>query len=141
MKMCQISALVVGLTALLGGCAVGPNYHSPQSAIPPNWSEPQLSGTTNSAVQVADWWKTFNDPELDSLIERAVAANHDLRIAEGRLREARAFRSGAIWDFGPTINASGSYANQRRSENAETSTAPNQRLNTDLYDAHFDASW
>src|SRR5262245_8521849 len=129
------------LGILLSGCAVGPNYYPPRTAAPANWSEAQLGGTTNSGLQVVEWWKTFNDPQLDSLVERAVEANHDLRIAEGRLREARALRSGAIWDFGPTINASGSYANQRRSENAETSTAPNQRLNTDLYDAHFDSIW
>ena len=91
-------------TVALAGCAVGPDYHPPKTQAPANWSEAQLGGATNSAVQIVEWWKTFNDPELNSLVERAVAANYDLRIAEGRLHEARALRSGAFFDLGPTIN-------------------------------------
>src|SRR5262249_19719554 len=93
---CALAIGVISLAVWLGGCAVGPNYRPPQTSAPAHWSEAQLGGTTNSAVQVVEWWKTFHDPELDSLVARAVRANHDLRIAEGRLREARALRSGAI---------------------------------------------
>jgi NodT family efflux transporter outer membrane factor (OMF) lipoprotein len=95
-------------------------------------------GATNGTVPVIKWWKTFNDPMLDSLVERAVKANHDLRIAEGRLREARALRSGAVWDFGPAINAGAGYRKDQLSENAQTYPGP---LRTDLYDVRFDASW
>ncbi len=135
-RSCGVWFWVLGV--FFSGCAVGPNYRPPRTATPGNWSDAQVVGTTNTAVQVVQWWKTFNDPELDSLVERAVQANYDLRIAEGRLREARALRSGAIWDFGPTINASGGYTKQRRAENAQTFPAP---VRTDLYDAHFDATW
>lgn len=141
MKSRRTCLLVASFAVLAGGCAVGLDYRAPPTAAPANWSEAQRAGATDSAVQVLQWWKTFNDPELDSLVERAVRGNHDLRIAEGRLREARALRLGAISDFGSTIDASGSYASQRRSENAPAFTAPNLRLNADLYDARFDASW
>src|SRR5687767_15511023 len=104
----RAAVAVAGLALLLGGCAVGPDYRAPESTAPTNWSAAALGGPTNSALQVVQWWKTFNDAELDSLVERAVPANHDLRIAAARLREARALRSGALWDFGPTINAVGS---------------------------------
>ena len=124
--------------ALAGGCAVGPDYHPPKLATPANWSEGQRGGATNSAVQVVQWWKTFHDPELDSLVERAVKANHDLRIAEGLLLQARALRSGAYWDLGPTINGSAAYTDQRVSKNAPYTASP---LHSYLYDAHFDASW
>lgn len=132
-------AAIASLTALaLAGCSVGPDYHPPKLAAPANWSEGQRGGATNSAMQVVQWWKTFNDPELDSLIERAVKANHDLRIAEGLLLQARALRSGAYWDLGPTINSSAAYTDQRISKNAPYSASP---FHTYLYDAHFDASW
>ena len=36
------------------------------------------------------WWRAFGDPELDALIDRALAANLDLRAALDRVREARA---------------------------------------------------
>ena len=109
-------------------------------------------GTTNSALQVADWWKTFNDPELNSLIERAVKANYNLRIAEASLLEERAAVSGAKWDFGPTIGTSAGYTRQRTSANAFGTSAsggtgsgggggPSQNLTSSQYDAHFDATW
>ena len=40
---------------------------------------------------MAQWWTAFKDPLLDSLVERAVKSNLDLRIAEARVREERAF--------------------------------------------------
>lgn len=130
--------LLASLALLAGGCAVGPTYRPPSVTPPAKWSAPQLGGTTDSAVQVVEWWKTFNDPELDLLIERAVEANHDLRIAEERVREARALRSGAGFDLGPTGDVSAGYAKQQRSQNAQIFLGP---LKTDLYDTRFDASW
>lgn len=124
----------LALLLTLAGCAVGPDYHPPPTQTPPHWNDPQ-----NTDATVVEWWKTFNDPELDSLIERAVAANHDLRIAEGRLREARALRSSVIWDFGPTITGSAGYTDAQRAQKALS--FPVQKLHTDLYDAHFDARW
>jgi NodT family efflux transporter outer membrane factor (OMF) lipoprotein len=132
----QSFASLVGLLVLVAGCAsipsVGPDYHPPQTAVSTNWSEPRLGGATNSAVHVVDWWTTFSDPELDSLVERAVKSNYDLRIAKGRLQEARATRSGAVADFGPTVDTSASYTRQKVAGRSGSS---------DLYDASFDASW
>ena len=119
----------------LAGCAVGPDYHQPKLAAPAAWS----AGSTNSAAPVTEWWKTFNDPVLNSLISRAVTNNLDLRIAEGRLREARAVRAGAYWSLGPTITGAGGYFDRHQSQNAQTVAL--SQLHTDLYDAHFDASW
>src|SRR5579859_6685384 len=69
-------ALVLILAA---GCKVGPDYHRPQVSTPAQWGEPMTGGETNAPVTATDWWKTFNDPELDSLIARAVHSNLDLR--------------------------------------------------------------
>jgi NodT family efflux transporter outer membrane factor (OMF) lipoprotein len=142
-----VFALAIGLAA---GCAVGPDYHPPRTRAPANWSEAQLGGTTNSAVQIVEWWKTFNDPELNSLVARAVAANNDLRVAEGRFHEARALRAGALFDLGPKIDSSAGYTDVRQSRNSlpfntsgplGSTIASNYLFQTDLYDAHFDASW
>jgi NodT family efflux transporter outer membrane factor (OMF) lipoprotein len=139
--------LALGLAA---GCAVGPDYHAPKANTPANWSEAQRGGTTNKPMEIVSWWRSFNDPELNSLIDRAVATNHDLRIADGRLREARALRSGAFFDLGPKIDGSAGYTDVRQSRNSlpfktsgplGSTITSNYLFQYDLYDAHFDASW
>lgn len=124
------------LLLILTGCAVGPSYRSPQVKVPTQWNE-----ATNTLATVVDWWKTFNDPELNSLIERAVKTNLDLRVAGARLREARALRGSVVWELLPTITGSAGYTDAQRAENAQTFVVANQKLHTDLYDAHFDARW
>ncbi len=124
------------MLVLLAGCSVGPNYRPPQVNVPAQWNE-----ATNTTATVVDWWKTFNDPELNSLIERALKANLDLRVAGARLREARALRGGVVWELLPTITGSAGYTDAQRAKNAQTFIATNQSLHTGLYDAHFDARW
>jgi NodT family efflux transporter outer membrane factor (OMF) lipoprotein len=122
------------LLLLLTGCAVGPDYRAPQAETPARWRYSEETG-----APPLEWWKTFQDAELDSLIERAVKTNLDLRVATARLREARALRSGAAWELLPTINSSAAYTDAQRAQNAQV--FPIKQLHTDLYDARFDARW
>src|ERR1700750_1084507 len=115
MKTNYIFALLAAIA--VGGCAVGPNYHAPQTASPAHWSEPLAGGEDHAAVAVTEWWKNFNDPELNSLIERATRSNLDIRIAQARGRELRRLANVASADFLPPIDASGSYTRQRQSKN------------------------
>ncbi len=118
------------------GCSVGPDYRPPKTAAPAQWA---TDGVNTNAAEVAQWWQSFNDPVLDSLITRAVQTNHDLRIAIARVKEAKAWRSGALADFLPTISASGQYKRQRLSENAQTFTG--LKLETESFQAGLDATW
>lgn len=127
------------LLLLLAGCSVGPDYRPPKLATPAQWAEPLAGGATNSPAQLAQWWKGFNDPELDSLIRRAALTNLDLRIAIARVQEARALRSGALADFLPTVAASGAYKKQHLSPNAQTTTLV--PINSENFQAGLDASW
>ena len=86
----------VGALALIGlaaGCTVGPNYKRPDLPAPSAWNEAQQSGIDATRTDLARWWTAFNDPLLDSLVERAVRSNLDLRVAEARIREARPTRA------------------------------------------------
>jgi len=79
---------------LLVGCAVGPDYAPPSlpslhsSQFPASFGEPTAS-LALGAVEVA-WWRAFDDPTLATLVQRALAANHDIGIAAARLEEANA---------------------------------------------------
>lgn len=87
---------IVGLAALLAGCATaGPDYHPPEQSIA---SAPAATGAfvsaTGSAFSQADlpdhWWRLYADPRLDALVEQALAANADLRVADANLARADA---------------------------------------------------
>jgi NodT family efflux transporter outer membrane factor (OMF) lipoprotein len=120
------------------GCAVGPNYRTPDINSPAKWSVTPAGIIVQSQINSA-WWKTFNDPQLDSLIIRAAASNLDLRQATERLQQARAFRSGALWDLFPVVNINTSVTREQRSQTSQLFPIPLVRNN--LYDAGFDASW
>ncbi|HTB64263.1 MAG TPA: efflux transporter outer membrane subunit [Opitutales bacterium] len=136
----------LALTALaLGGCAVGPDYHAPAINAAAQWSEPLAGGEVASPQADAAWWKNFHDSELDSLINRAVAANLDLKIAEARLREARAALGVADADFGPSLDASASATREKESEHqpvlGSLSIPPSVPFTNNVYQVGFDASW
>jgi NodT family efflux transporter outer membrane factor (OMF) lipoprotein len=133
------------LLVLLPGCMVGPDYHPPAVKTTQQWSAPLAGGETTNSGSVAFWWKTFNDPELDSLIDRAVRSNLDLKIATARVREARAQYRVTDADLWPTVGASGSYQRQQQSMNQPVLGAiplpGNIPFENNVYQAGFDASW
>src|SRR4051812_44675946 len=104
-----VIASLLFLSLTFTGCTVGPDYRPPKVDAPDGWAGTRADVTaatrpsTNPAtrpsvanqqpVDVAQWWTAFNDPVLNSLIDRAVQSNLDIRIAASRLRQARASRS------------------------------------------------
>ncbi len=74
----------------LGGCAsVGPNFRRPESPLAESWI---ARGDPRITTQAPDslWWRSFNDPALDRLVELAYRQNLPLQIAGLRIMEARA---------------------------------------------------
>jgi NodT family efflux transporter outer membrane factor (OMF) lipoprotein len=128
------------------GCAVGPNYHPPASDVPVHWSEAPPKSAPSTRAQI-DWWKTFHDPELDSLIDRAIRANLDMQLSEARIREARARRTIATSPLWPSLDAAGLYARRWQdvdvlgelSAGLQPVTLGAQPQN--FFEAGFDASW
>src|SRR5450631_220227 len=140
-----LGSLAAAGIAGTGGCAVGPDYHASSPHVPATWSSPPADGLTDSAAAASTWWTSFNDAELDSLIQRAVQSNPDLRVAEARLRQARSVREMSAVDLWPSLDASGSYARAKQSENqpliGELPLPPNFPFEYSVYNAGFDASW
>jgi outer membrane protein, multidrug efflux system len=140
-----LRALAIALVAGAGSCVVGPDYRPTPTHAPAAWSSPPANGLTDIAAAASTWWTSFNDAELDSLIQRAAQSNLDLRVAEARLRQARAVRQMSAADFWPSLDASGSYARAKQSENQPLIGAlplpPNFPFEYSVYNAGFDASW
>src|SRR5215469_2059448 len=106
--------VAVALTFVAVGCAVGPTYKRPQVAVPTQWTVPPARGTSPKPIERDDWWASFQDAELNSLIERAVAQNLDLKLALERLQEARAARGVARSSYFPSVGATVSATRNRQ---------------------------
>jgi outer membrane protein, multidrug efflux system len=125
------------VAAALTGCAVGPSYQRPPTAVAPRFAG-AAEGPYSASPVTAQFWTTFGDPTLTALEDQALDANHDLRISLGRLVEARALRRQAQFDLAPTVTASGGYTKERLSQAQSLTGAP---LTADFYEAGFDAFW
>jgi multidrug efflux system outer membrane protein len=127
--------------AVISACAVGPDYHAPDSPVAERFAAADASTFTAGEAndtRIGRFWENFDDPTLTRLIDEALNANHDLRIAQTRVREARALRRDAAFDLAPSINASGGYTQSR---SAAINTIPGVPRETELYEAGFDAFW
>jgi multidrug efflux system outer membrane protein len=131
-----VTALSFSLV-LFGGCAVGPNYSRPAVPAQTGWKE--QTTTTNAAVLPAEWWRIFNDADLDSLEAQAVEANQDLKRAVARVTEARALARVSAAELYPSISAGGAYSRNRLSENR--GGVPQPKLESDDFSGSFDLSY
>jgi len=107
--MNRLSAL--GLAVGLAGCAVGPDYRMPDIAVPGSFLHPVAQITHKTARKpsgdLVEWWRSLRDPELNSLVGRALESNLDLEIALTRLQEARTQELVVIGESLPAGEASG----------------------------------
>ncbi len=125
----------------LTACAVGPNYKQPQMPVANSFANAPTNAVSPDEAALAAWWKGFNDARLDSLVDRAITNNHDLRIATANLKEARALRRLTTFDLAPTVQANAGYANSLLSKAAAPPGTPRDAREMEFYDASFDATW
>ena len=115
--------LVPGLlfAMLAAGCASTNGLSTQASFTDPNAlaANQSLEGAAHSpaAWPRADWWKRFNDPQLDQLMDEALAGSPTLRVAAARLRAALAFTQAAKAGLYPRVAADGGVTRERFPEN------------------------
>jgi NodT family efflux transporter outer membrane factor (OMF) lipoprotein len=140
----------------LSGCAVGPDYLIPRVGAPAMFTTGSIGRSDKAPVSVLQtgspaivrWWALLKDPQLESLIERAIVANPNIAIAADHIRAARAnevaVRGLALPDFGASAGAGrGTGTNSTKSRvsgplNAATNTSG---LDEITHVAGFDAGW
>ncbi len=134
-------ALVAGalVAGALAGCAVGRNYHRPQTPVDGRFAN---AGEPGLAVgdPVERYWTGFADPLLDSLIEDALAHNTDLGVAAANLQAARAARRLAGFDQFPTATFAGGYTHNLDAQQQLPGFDQHER-EFDTAQVGFDALW
>jgi outer membrane protein, multidrug efflux system len=109
--------------AALAGCMIGPDYAAPVVKVNPSFTEIQPAPTTQASIVATiasppvEWWTTFRDPEMQSLIERAAKGNWDLKRAASRVRQARAQRGVTGADLLPDFSTNSGYQRAHGSKN------------------------
>ena len=108
------------ICALLAGCMVGPDYHRPKVETPNAYIyEPEKVAETANT----EWWKQFNDPVLDQLIEDALANNRNVKIAVANVEQAAGVLRTTRSPLFPQIGYQADASRQRLSENSAFASA------------------
>lgn len=153
-----VLALLI-LASLLSGCTVGPDFRKPAVTAPENWTAWHSGDPSLRAVIPPQrgldprWWQHFNDPILDELVSRALAASPDIRTAALRFSGARVQNRITASSGGPSLNATANVSRVQTSANSPSTRAlkevlpePDELINlmTDPYNwyqAGLDFSW
>lgn len=165
-----LTALALSLClSALPGCTVGPDYRG-APAVAADAADHAYIRTPAAGVVAtpspSDWWRMLNDPQLNALVEAALAHNPDIHAAQARLREARAQLQQQQADGMPTSSAtvaalrtrspdlsvlggsqggsqggSGSGSGGSQGSDQGSSQGSGGRGPLQLYTAGFDASW
>lgn len=83
------------------------------------------------------WWKQFDDPTLNQLVEQSLSGNRDLRVAFARLRAARALRDDVANDRFPVVTSRASADIGKGQQPGVTE----DRVNSERYDLGLDSAW
>jgi NodT family efflux transporter outer membrane factor (OMF) lipoprotein len=155
-RLARIGGLIFALTAVcLSGCChipggrlrdwwtqnckVGPNYARPAAAIANDWIDANDPRLRKESVNYAYWWRQFNDPYLDNLVQTASAQNLTLRAAGFRILEARARRQIAVGNLFPQLQQA-TFDYQRFNLSQRTANFP-PNVDFDEFDLGFDLAW
>lgn len=122
---------------LTAGCAMtGPDFKTPDAKVADEWTARETPGINNLPQADSQWWKVFNDPVLDELVQTAYEQNLTLQIAGLRVLEARAQLGIVTGNLYPqSQSVSGNYSYNRGKETAVTDRYFNQA------GTGFDAAW
>jgi len=126
--MNRLFPLIAGVVlSLLAGCMVGPNYERPAAITAPIFKEAPTDpppandgwkpGQPSDQALKGDWWRVYQDPQLDVLEAQVNDANQTLKIAEQTFRSARAAVSVARSNEFPTLGAGTRVGSVRESAN------------------------
>jgi multidrug efflux system outer membrane protein len=136
--MRAIYSFAVIASALLTGCALGPDYVRPTVDAPAAFRfEPAVVAETANTA----WWKQFGDPVLDQLIDTALANNLNVKVAAANVEQALAVFTQTRSALFPQVGYSGTGDRERVPDTGIVAVLPNYPNPQSAYQALLTASW
>jgi outer membrane protein, multidrug efflux system len=133
-----VGGIACALLALgLAGCALGPDYRTPPSQLAADFENARGD---HAQEPPREFWRRFDDPVLNGLVDDAIKANHDIRIAVANLREARAIQLGVDAQAYPQVDAQASGARGIATQSSAPGFTRDQRTGN-IFDTAIDANW
>jgi multidrug efflux system outer membrane protein len=128
----RLTSLIL-CSVVLGGCTLDPAYHRPAPPVPAGFPQgPSYAPPTGEAAVPVHWREVFTDPDLQAVIEEALAQNRDLRVAVANIQQAQAQTDIQRAALLPAINAT---ASQTQQQSPNTFIPGGGSLNLRLYSA------
>lgn len=123
---------------LLAGCAVGPDYQRPSTAMPTHFKEAKgwTQATPQDANSKGEWWLVYHDATLDSLLKQVRISNQNVASYAAQYREAQALAGQSRAELLPSL---GYDASSTRSGSRASATG--QRSVSKSHAADLSASW
>ena len=127
------------LALLLSGCMVGPDYHRPSADVPLQYKEAKgwQQATPLDAQPKGEWWRVFNDAELNRLMPQVVLSNQNIAMYAAQYRQAQALAAQSKAALFPSLGIS---ADSTRS-GSHTNSSPVTRTVSNSHSAELTASW
>ena len=129
-------AVIAVAAMILGGCAVGPTYVSPNIEVTESFHNGHHAELLSRSPE-ASWWQGFEDPLVSQLINDALTENHNIKIARVNIVAARADLRQAELNAFPRVTARASVKRTQKS----VAESPRANGTLVLYEAGFDARW
>ena len=122
-----VRSAVLLTTLLAAGCVAGPDFKAPETPAVSQYvsrdenHETVLDGGPGASAQTLhvgqqvqlDWWRLFQSPDLDGVVEQALNSNHTLDSAKARLEQARESVNSASSAFYPEVSVGAAASRQK----------------------------
>jgi outer membrane protein, multidrug efflux system len=119
MSLRRAASVAIFGACILGGCNVGPNYKKPDATPAAHWDveQPWRESAPKDSFDKGEWWKVFNDDDLNKFESQAVAENQTIKISIARLEQARATAAIQVATLFPTLSSGAGVERQRLAGN------------------------
>lgn len=117
--MTRSTAIALALPLLLGACLAGPDFQRPETTQASSYiasSDKPLPADQQlvpAGASTANWWASFNAPQLDAMMTEALGGNQEIAVAKARVAEAREAVTSATGALLPQLSLGANASNTR----------------------------